>query len=180
MTVGIVLAAGAGRRFGGPKAAAVLDGERLVYRAARCLHEGGCSPVLVVLGAWVEEVPGAEVVLNDDWPTGMASSLRAGLDAAEHTDADAALVTLVDLPGLTTAAVRRMVEAGMDRTQAAAATYNGTRGHPVVLGRDHWRAVAESSVGDTGARVYLDALGDRLLLVEVGDVASGEDLDYPA
>ena len=65
-TAGLVLAAGEGRRFGGPKAPYVLDGERLVDRAVRVLREAGCDPVVVVLGAWVGEVPGAEVVGNED------------------------------------------------------------------------------------------------------------------
>ena len=52
---GLVLAAGEGRRFGGPKAPAVIDGERLVDRAVRVLRAGGCDPVYVVLGAWVGE-----------------------------------------------------------------------------------------------------------------------------
>ena len=81
--LGLVLAAGAGRRLGGPKAPLVVDGERLVDRAVRVLREGGCDPVLVVLGAWVGDVPGAEVVVNADWASGLGSSLRAGLRAAE-------------------------------------------------------------------------------------------------
>ena len=79
---GVLLAAGEGSRFGGPKAVAELDGERLVDRAVRVLRLGGCDPVVVVLGAAVVEVPGADlVVVNPDWATGMGSSLRAGLAA---------------------------------------------------------------------------------------------------
>ena len=174
---GLVLAAGEGRRFGGPKAPVVIEGERLVDRAVRVLREGGCDPVYVVLGAWSGDVPDAIVVANPEWPEGMGSSLRAGLAALEGAPVDAAVVTLVDLPGLTSAAVRRLV--GAD-SGIAAATYDGERGHPVRFGRGHWAGISESARGDAGARDYLRAHADEVTLIEVGDVASGEDLDEPA
>ena len=61
---------------------------------------------------------------------------------------------------------------------AVSAAYDGVRGHPVMLARTHWTAAAQSSDGDRGARVFLDALGDDLVLVEVGDVASPDDVDF--
>lgn len=177
-TAGLVLAAGEGRRFGGPKAPFVLDGERLVDRAVRVLREAGCDPVVVVLGAWVGDVPDADIVVNDDWPSGMGSSLRRGL---EHLgpDVDRALVTLVDLPGLTAEAVRRLVaeEPADPRESLASATYDEVRGHPVLLGRAHWAGVAATATGDRGARAYL--ADHEVTLVEVGDVATGDDLDEP-
>jgi len=201
-TAGLVLAAGEGRRFGGPKAPYVLDGERLVDRAVRLLRDAGCDPVVVVLGAWVGDVPGAVVVVNDDWPTGMGSSLRRGLDHLASGDADSeeelatsdglvpdgvgqavgvdrVLVTLVDLPGLTVEAVRRIAAtASRDPGDVlACATYDGVRGHPVLLGRAHWHGVAASAVGDRGARAYLAE--QAVTLVEVGDVATGDDVDAP-
>jgi CTP:molybdopterin cytidylyltransferase MocA len=172
---GLVLAGGAGRRFGAAKAPVVVDGERLVDRAVRVLREGGCGPVWVVLGAWVGEVPAAEVVVNPGWESGMGSSLRVGLGAlAAHGDVERALVTLVDLPGLTSAAVARLVACP---AELAVATYDGRRGHPVALARSSWPGVAESATGDRGARQYLAS--HSVTLVEVGDVATGEDLDRP-
>jgi nicotine blue oxidoreductase len=112
------------------------------------------------------------MVINFDWPTGMGSSLRVGLQALELTNADRAIVTLVDLPGLTGSAVTRIANA---TTGLAAATYEGVRGHPVLLGREHWQPLAESVNGDQGARDYLAA--HEVELIEVGDVASGDDLD---
>src|SRR5262249_56518827 len=98
---GVVLAAGAGTRFGGPKAVAELDGERLVDRAVRVVRAGGCDPVLVVLGAAVVDVPGADsVVVNDDWETGMGSSLRAALAAPALAGCSAVVLVLVDQPGI--------------------------------------------------------------------------------
>lgn len=174
-TAGLVLAAGEGRRFGGPKAPYVLAGQRLVDRAVDVLVAAGCEPVLVVLGAWVGDVPGAVVVENPAWDEGMGSSLRVGLAAAEPYDVDRVVITLVDLPGLTTEAVSRVL--GTD-AELASATYGGRRSHPVLIGRPHWTGVTATSVGDRGARTYLAAHEDELTLVEVGDVASGEDLDH--
>ena len=175
-SAGLVLAAGEGRRFGGPKAPVEVDGERMVDRAVRCLREAGCSPVLVVLGAWADEVPDAEVVVNADWPEGMGSSLRAGLAAlSQRPEPDAVVVTLVDLPGMTPAAVLRVLEAN---GELVVATYDGTRGHPVRFARAHWPAIIASAHGDEGARGYLGTRTD-VTFVEVGDVARGDDLDQP-
>ncbi|MBM3687647.1 MAG: nucleotidyltransferase family protein [Actinobacteria bacterium] len=174
---GLVLAAGEGRRFGGPKAPVLVDGERLVDRAVRVLREGGCAPVYVVVGAWVGEIPGAVAVSNPQWPEGMGSSLRVGLEAvAAIGDVDRVVVTLVDLPGLTGDAVARLAASP---ARIAAAAYHGERGHPVMLGVEHFGGVADVARGDAGARDYLRAHADEVQLIEVGDVASGEDLDTP-
>lgn len=173
-TAGLVLAAGAGVRFGGPKAPYVHHGVRLVDRAVGLLADAGCAPVHVVLGAWVGPVPGAVVVENPDWAEGMGSSLRAGLGSLEPTGADRVLVTLVDLVGLTLPAVRRLVR---EPAPLAAATYTGRRGHPVVIARERWAAVAATAQGDRGARAYLEEHQADLVLVEVGDVAEPTDLD---
>ena len=139
MTVaGLVLAAGAGTRFGGPKVAAVVDGERLVDRAVRVLVDGGCAPVFVVLGAAVVALPaGAIAVHNDDWESGMGSSLRAGLAAAGGQEAiGAAVVVLVDQPDLSADAVGRLIAA-----HTAGADGRLDHGlhqrHPLECARDH-------------------------------------------
>ena len=79
MQVGLILAAGSGSRMGRPKATLEIDGERLVDRAVSIFHEAGIKNVYVVLGAWQGFVPGATVVVNTNWETGMGSSLVAGL-----------------------------------------------------------------------------------------------------
>jgi molybdenum cofactor cytidylyltransferase/nicotine blue oxidoreductase len=177
-TAGLVLAAGEGRRFGSPKAPYVLDGERLVDRAVRLLRAASCDPVVVVLGAWVGDVPDADVVLNDQWRSGMGSSLCRGLEHLGEA-ADRVIVTLVDLPGLTVEAVQRLtaLEHEDPREALASVTYDGVRGHPVLLGRAHWAGIAATATGDRGARVYL--ADHAVTLVEVADVATGDDLDHP-
>jgi nicotine blue oxidoreductase len=174
-TAGLVLAAGAGTRYGQPKAPVVIDDERLVDRAVRVLSEAGCFPLAVVLGAWIGDVPGAVVIENTDWHSGMGSSLREGLTWATGTGADSVIVTLVDLPGLTSQAVTRIAEHPADLVSA---TFEGQRGHPVKFGRQHWSALIEGASGDAGAREYLRSRDD-LVLVELGDIADGQDLDTP-
>lgn len=175
---GLVLAAGAGTRFGGPKAPLLVHGERLVDRAVRLLQQAGADPILVVLGAWHGTVPGATVVENPDWESGMGSSLKSGLAALAddaYADVSTVIVTLVDLPGLTAEAILRVMG---HPGELVVASYDGERGHPVKLGRSHWSAVADSSRADAGARAYLRDRAD-VHLVEVGDIASGLDLDHP-
>ncbi|MEU4427366.1 nucleotidyltransferase family protein [Actinoplanes sp. NPDC024001] len=180
-TAGVVLAAGAGRRYGMPKAL-VRHGDRLlVQHAADTLRAAGCTRIVVVLGAAADEVRAAapdlpETVVNPDWATGMASSLRAGLAALTGTPATAALILLVDMPGVTPEAVRRVI--GHSAPDALVmGGYGERRGHPVLLGRDHWAGVARTATGDRGARDYLRS--HEVRTVPVGDVADDYDMDTP-
>lgn len=175
---GLVLAAGAGRRFGAPKAQVELGGERLVDRAVRTLLEGGAAAAYVVTGAVMVDVPGATVVDNPGWEEGIGSSLRAGL-AALPQDAAAALVLLVDQPGVTGRAVARVLARVDGPAAVVVATYDGALGHPVALGRAHWAAVADLATGDRGARPFLDANPELVTLVECADVATDADVDRP-
>lgn len=177
--VGVVLAAGAGRRFGAAKALAVLDGERLVDRAVRVLRDGGCADVMVVAGAVPVRDVDAEVVTNVDWPTGMASSLRVGLEAATRRGSwGCTVLLLVDTPWIGSTAVSRLLAAG--ESAAAQATYDGVPAHPVRLARDVWADVAAAATGDQGARVWLRGHPGQVLLVECGDTGSPRDVDVPA
>ena len=174
MTVsGIVLAAGAGRRLGEPKASLVVAGERLVDRAVRVLTDGGCAEVVVVVRADTR-VDGAVVVVNSDPDRGMGSSLRLGLAAASG---DRAAIVLVDTPGITADAVHRTLEVA---APVAVATYGGRRGHPVVIDRPLWTDVARLATGDQGARPFLLAYPDLVTEVacdgDPGDIDTGADL----
>jgi nicotine blue oxidoreductase len=189
---GLLLAAGGGRRLGGrPKALLPYAGRPLVEHAVRALRAGGCGPVHVVLGAAAAEVreradlSGCVVVDNPLWTEGMGSSLRAGLAslAAAGVRPAAAVVALVDQPGVGGAAVARVVaaaRAGDDLDSAlAAAAYEGRRGHPVLIGASRWAGVAGSAGGDRGARTYLREHSGQTLLVECADVADPADIDTP-
>ncbi|GAA0555455.1 nucleotidyltransferase family protein [Paractinoplanes ferrugineus] len=180
-TAGLVLAAGGGSRYGMPKALVAYAGRLLVERAAETLRSAGVARTVVVLGASATSVLAAapnlpDPVINPDWATGMGSSLRAGLRALTGTPAVAAVVLLVDMPEVTPLAVGR-VTAHAAADALVMGSYAGRRGHPVLLGRDHWDGVMASAVGDRGARDYLRRHDVRL--VEVGDVAGDLDLDVP-
>lgn len=184
MPTGLLLAAGAGRRMGRPKALVVADdGEPWLVRAIHALTDGGCDRVTVVLGARAEEAlpllegTGATAVVAADWDDGMSASLRAGLTALDGTDADAVLVSLVDLPDVSAAVVARVLRGGAGPGALRRASYAGEPGHPVLLGRDHWAGVSAETAGDRGARGYL-ATHD-VELVECGDLATGQDVDRP-
>jgi len=181
---GLVLAAGGGRRYGGPKALVRHEGSLLVERAVNTVRDAGCAPIVVVVGAAAAEVRATAqlgdvtIVENDGWKSGMASSLRAGLGALAGTDADAAAVLLVDTPGVTAEAVRRVL-AKSGRDALVAATYGPRRGHPVLLGRDHWAGVTTLASGDIGARAYLTARSESVQTVPCEDVSDDTDMDFP-
>jgi len=193
---GLVLAAGAGRRYGMPKALVPYEGRLLVERACH-LVAAVCDPVVVVVGAAADavrsraELGDAVVVLNPEWDSGMGSSLRTGLAALRSLSCglrenhqseggpdlvEAVLVHLVDLPGMTVTALRRVAAAATPEVLAVA-SYGGVRGHPVLLGHTHWAGVAASATGDQGAREYLAA--HEVTEIECADLADPADLDYP-
>jgi len=181
---GLLLAAGSGSRMGMPKALVVgQDGAPWLSHGVTALLGGGCDGVTVVLGAAAVDAvtlvpPGpVTIVVAADWAEGMSASLRAGLAALAATDAETAVVTLVDLPDVGSDVVHRVIDLGTDPGVLARATYDGQPGHPVLLGRDHWAGVAESASGDAGARDYLGR--HTVLEVECGDLATGKDVDRP-
>lgn len=186
--VGLLLAAGAGRRMGQPKALVNdADGVPWVLVTTRRLNEAGCDRVRVVLGAEAEAAAAllepvratVDVVVAADWATGMAASLRAGLADLEQAapTATTALVHLVDLPDVGVDVLRRVLDSasagGVDAL--ARAVYSGLSGHPVLIGRSHWAGAADSASGDRGASDYLAAR--HVDLVECGDLATGADVD---
>jgi nicotine blue oxidoreductase len=126
------------------------------------------------------DLAGCAVVDNPDWEQGMGSSLRAGLDSLAGTGARAALVSLVDQPGIGREAAARVLAAYRDEESLASAAYDGVRGHPVLLGAAHWAGIARTATGDRGARAYLRAHEGALTLVECGDVAQAYDIDTAA
>ena len=172
---GVLLAAGAGTRFGMPKVLAA-EGDWL-RRAVEALRDGGCDDVVVVLGPAVVEVPaGTRAVVAADWADGMSASLRAGLGAVD--DAGWAVVHLVDLPDVPAEVVARVLRAARSSASGLArATYGGRPGHPVVIARRHVVPLATTLSGDEGARAYL-AGRDDVVAVECGDAATGRDRDH--
>ena len=171
---GIVLAAGAGTRFGGPKV--LVPG--WLDRATTTLLDGGCDRVVVVLGASRTNgpvdvapptTPSITHVTADDWANGLSASLRRGLGEAAGSDA---LITLVDLPGLPVSVVERVLAAAGPLRQAV---FAGRPGHPVFVAEEHQAALADTLSGDSGARAYLAE--HHATEVECGDLWDGLDRD---
>ncbi|MEU0474924.1 nucleotidyltransferase family protein [Streptomyces olivaceus] len=189
--VGLLLAAGGGRRLGGrPKALLEHRGQPLVEHAVAALRAAGCARVHVVLGARADDVRARAalddcvLVDNPEWEQGMGSSLRAGLASLAGTragtGAGAALVSLVDQPGIGAPAMARVRSGYRDERSLVSAAYAGVRGHPVLLGAAHWAGVAATATGDRGARAYLREHEAEIALVECGDVARPYDIDTEA
>jgi molybdenum cofactor cytidylyltransferase len=182
---GVVLAAGSGSRFGSSaKQLAELDGIPLLEHALRAVQAvPGIERVVVVLGARADEIlagvdfGSAEPVVCADWADGQAASLRCGIEVV--ADADAAVLTLGDMPRITPAVITRFADiAARDGAQARArAIYDGLPGHPVVLGRDYFAQITQLR-GDVGAREVLKAIGAHP--IECSHLCSPADVDTPA
>ena len=177
---GIVLAAGEGKRFGGVKQVAELDGRPLLEHAIRAmLAVPSISPVVVVLGAHAAEIQqgvdlsGTDVVVCEQWADGQSASLQAGVAALG--DVEAAVITLGDQPFIS-AEVIAGVLLHRGRHLAVRATYDGAPGHPVLLERRLLDHVGELD-GDTGARKLLE--GDHVYTWEVGRLCDPTDIDTP-
>ncbi|MDY6998219.1 MAG: NTP transferase domain-containing protein [Actinomycetota bacterium] len=171
----MLLAAGAGTRYGMPK---VLAGGGAWLRAGvAALRDGGCGDIVVVLGAAVVDVPApARAVVAAEWAQGLSASVRAGLGALAD-DVGYAVVTTVDTPDVGAAAVRRVLAAARAAESGLArARYAGRPGHPVVIARRHWPALAASLQGDDGAGPFLRSRSD-VVAVDCADLSTGDDID---
>jgi molybdenum cofactor cytidylyltransferase/nicotine blue oxidoreductase len=176
VNAGLILAAGAGTRFGDePKLLADLEGRPLLEHAIRAqCAVPELQRIVVVLGAGAAgllaevDFGHAEPVICEDWRDGQAASLRAGV--AELADASKVIVTLGDEPLISSQVIARF----LDAPSGARAVYNGRPGHPVVLGPEQIHAIAQLS-GDRGAR---DLLPDGPT-IECAGLCSGRDVDTP-
>ena len=184
--VGVVLAAGAGRRYGMPKCLVRDDDGGWLPRSVRRMRQAGVSEVVTVLGAaadaalelWHDTDLGV-VVIAPDWAEGLAASTRAGLHrAGQVPGAERIVLTPVDLPRLPVASLVRLLDA-TDAAGAGAlarATWRGQPGHPVVLGSAHLPVAFDVLSGDSGLRGYLSG---RAREVECADLGDGGDQDRP-
>jgi CTP:molybdopterin cytidylyltransferase MocA len=176
---GLLLAAGAGRRLGRPKALVEIGGMTLADRGVELLRAGGTDPVFMVTGAVELELPGVLTVPNPDWATGMGSSLRAGLAALgdQPGSTEAVVVALVDQPLIGAETISRLIDSFRRGADLVAASYDGKRRNPVLLARRYWADVAAAAEADLGARGFLQANQDLITLVECGDIGRPDDLD---
>lgn len=167
-------------------------GTALTDLAVDRLLGAGCDAVTIVLGAEADQArallrerPGrpSRTVVATSWAEGMGASLRRGLEALDDAapEVRAVLVTLVDLPDVDEAVMRRVLDRwrsdGARSDALVRATYGGVPGHPVLIGRDHWAPLRETVAGDSGASGYLSRR--RVHQVSCEDLATGRDVDRP-
>lgn len=158
----VVLAAGEATRFGSPKQRLLLPA--VLERLARA----AVDEIVVVSGAYeLEAPPEVRIVSCADWGRGPGASLRCGL-AALDDDIDAAVIVLADGPRLAPDAVARVLEAWREGGGVVAASYEGARGHPLVLGRDEWHGIPDEGLRDR-----------RVRLVPCDDLGAPGDVDTP-
>ena len=180
MIGGLVLAAGAGTRFGSAKQLADLDGRPLLEHSIRAMTASPVGRVVVVLGSGSEEIlaeidlHGAMPVVCERWEEGQSASLACGL--AELADCEAVVVTLGDQPRVSADAIRRVI-AARNGAAAVRATYEDVPGHPVLLERELFERLRDVT-GDHGARNLLVSMQTREVPCE--DLGGGEDVDTPA
>lgn len=181
---GILLAAGGSTRFGSPKQLAIYQGKSLIRRAAETLVSSGCDLNVVVLGAEIEasteELQGLpiSICLNENWKSGMSSSIKAGLEYLLNLKPklDAVLITLCDQPHVTTDALQLLLaKFQAESASVAAAQYGEAIGVPAVFSRELFDQLIHLE-GDKGARNLIRSRTD-LVTVEIN--AAAVDIDTP-
>ncbi|WP_245558201.1 nucleotidyltransferase family protein [Nocardia thailandica] len=180
---GLVLAAGAGTRYGSPKVLA--EGGTWLQSAVAALREGGCDPVVVLLGATGPDPaaagldPATAWHWVPDWATGLSATVRAGLGVAAAAGTRYVAILPVDIPDMNARVVSRVLDAALRNPAGLArAVFHDTPGHPAVIENKHWTGVLATAVGDKGAGSYLGTRQD-MVCVTCDDLATGADRDFP-
>lgn len=178
----VVLAAGAGSRFGGGKLLASFGGRTLIEATLYGLRGAPVDETIVVVATEGEGLRalstacGARVVENRDWAGGISTSVRVGLEACSPRSL-AAVVALADQPLVGAGAVGRLVEAFEGGAPVAVATYGGEPRNPALFAREIWPLLEREMSGDRGARAVLHRHPELVTEVPCDDVADPSDVD---
>lgn len=178
----IVLAAGGSTRFGSPKQLHLYNGESLIQRAVKAAADAGADPVIVVLGAEANTIrksiddSRAQIVVNENWSTGLASSLATGMNAVDAT-CDGILVTLADQPLVDATALGMLIAAFDSGHRIVASSYGGTIGVPAMFGMEFRDALSRLS-GDAGAGLWIRERLREATIVQLDQAA--HDVDTPS
>jgi molybdenum cofactor cytidylyltransferase len=183
-TAAIILAAGGSTRFGAPKQLALWGRQTFIERAADVALASQARPVVVVLGAEVEQSRAAlgdrpvEVVINRDWANGQSTSMKAGL-AALNENIDSVVFLLVDLPGITPDVVDALIQRHRQTLAPLVwPEFEGQRGNPVLFDRCLFPQLAQIS-GDTGGRPLIMTYQEQAERVTITTKAILQDVDRP-
>lgn len=181
MTSAIVLAAGASSRMGSPKALLPIGGRPAVEVIVETLRAGGADDVVVVVGRHAAEIRagadlrGARVIDNPNWAAGRTSSIQTGL-AALATGTEWTLLALVDMPLVRPDTVRTLLAAAPADADVVVPVHDGRRGHPILLRRTLFAAIAALGPDEPLRDVVRAA---RRLDVPVTDAGVLIDFDAP-
>jgi molybdenum cofactor cytidylyltransferase len=179
----IILAAGGSSRLGQPKQLLEILGEPLLRRVVRIAANVRPDHLIVVLGSsacdCVQAIKdcGADIVVNPFWESGLAGSIRIGVERAEEEHADSVLLLLADQPWLNSAVIRQFYDRMSGCSDMLiAARYDGVLGAPVMFGLD-WFPKLKNLEGDQGARNLVAQEAHRAEIIDWSDGAV--DLDTP-
>ncbi|CAN5210228.1 nucleotidyltransferase family protein [soil metagenome] len=182
----VLLAAGAGSRFGGGKLLASYRGRPMIEAVLSELREAPVDEIIAVVGESAGEererlrrvcsLHGARIAENPKWEGGISTSVKRGLSACAP-DSRAAVIVLGDQPLVGAAAVGRLVSAFEDGVDIAAATYGGRQRNPVLFARSVWPILQKEISGDKGARRFLREHTDLVTEVPCDEVADPADVD---
>ncbi len=180
----IILAAGEGTRMQAVKPLLPIDGKFAITRVIGAVRAAGVDDVIVVLGHAADKIQtavdlsGCRVVFNPDYRSGMAGSLRTGIEALP-SQARGFLILHADMPYITPATIGSVIATARTGARLVAPTYRGTRGFPVYVDRTCFPELIPTLVGDIGARAYIGAHPDALIAIPVADPGVVVDLDTP-
>ena len=180
----IVLAAGKGERMGSIKPLIDIDGTSALQRVVQTLDHVAVDRITVVLGYHAEEIKasvdlsGCRIVINEDYETGMGSSVSRGARLVSSTSMGF-LIAHADMPYIEETSVAKVVEIAKTGARIVAPAYQGRRGFPVYLQIDCLMELLPTLKGEIGARDYISAHSDEVVIVEVDDPGVVRDIDWP-
>lgn len=182
----VLLAAGSSNRMGQPKQLLEYRGQTMIERSVEVALSTGIRPLVVVLGANADRIAplingkGLHIVRNADWPLGMSTSLKMGMEKALELEPalEAILFLVVDQPYVTTQLLLEIAaKYRLEKTRIVAARYNEQPGVPALLDRSLFEEL-QSLTGDKGARALFKKYKQNLLTVSFPD--GHFDLDTPS
>jgi molybdenum cofactor cytidylyltransferase len=187
-TAGIILAAGASRRFGRPKQLVNFRGKPLLEWVIDAAAHSDLDTIILILGHAHDEIlerlderlleADISTFINHEYPSGQSSSLKIGLSMVRG-DHQAAIFLPGDQPLITSQLINQLIDAFWKSPKTIAApVYGGRRGAPAIFGRRHFDALMQTE-GDRGGRGLIETHAGDVLEVETGDPHMLADIDTP-